>query len=630
MSNQLQLRRGTAAQTATFTGAPGEVTIVTDDNSLRVHDGVTPGGHAIAGGSGGDGVPEAPINGVAYTRENGEWVALPTIPAGQVSSDWNATSGLTEILNKPTIPSAQVNSDWNASSGLAQVLNKPTIPAAAITMVASGSSHAGGLTPDPGATAGTARFLREDATWTTPTASAAVMGASGSSHAQGSAPDPGATAGATRFLREDATWAVPAGGSAATLTLRNIAARCRIPSSQTTADPFCFSRTMHFNRGNEQQYVQLVYSNWYATSAGEFTPAASMLLTAAIEYPIGVFTQCTWNGATSVTIAPGANAVTDPCWVGIPRGARFWARSYQNIASGALGLVTASIDRSANTMANELGQYSATALTDFTLAGGGVGGSSLAYYPSAILGMSNVPSVYAVGDSRCAGLDDTPSSDIGLSAVGEICRSLTGYLPYCNAGLPTDQAQTFVAQAALTGYRKALGVYHTHVHCQYGINDLYVGGGAYGATGTGATLAALQAKITALLALFPTLTPSLSTLPPVTTTTDAFASCSNQTVVTNGSVSTVRIPYNTWVKTKPLGVQNAFDVAAVVEEPSLPGIWKAQNITAGSGVASTWTNKLGVTGPVTALMVNPDGIHETAYGYGLIQQTSAINPALIV
>jgi len=36
--------------------------------------------------------------------------------------------------------------------------------------------------------------------------------ASGGSHAHGSVPDPGATAGTTKFLREDATWAVPAGG----------------------------------------------------------------------------------------------------------------------------------------------------------------------------------------------------------------------------------------------------------------------------------------------------------------------------------------------------------------------------------------------------------------------------------
>lgn len=41
-----------------------------------------------------------------------------------------------------------------------------------------------------------------------------VFGASGSGHAQGAVPDPGATAGVTRFLREDATWATPeVGGS---------------------------------------------------------------------------------------------------------------------------------------------------------------------------------------------------------------------------------------------------------------------------------------------------------------------------------------------------------------------------------------------------------------------------------
>lgn len=33
-----------------------------------------------------------------------------------------------DLNNKPTIPAAQVNSDWNATSGVAQILNKPTIP----------------------------------------------------------------------------------------------------------------------------------------------------------------------------------------------------------------------------------------------------------------------------------------------------------------------------------------------------------------------------------------------------------------------------------------------------------------------------------------------------------------------
>jgi microcystin-dependent protein len=56
----------------------------------------------------------------------------PTIPAAQVSSDWNATSGVSQILNKPTIPAAQVNANWNATSGVSQILNKPTIPAAQV------------------------------------------------------------------------------------------------------------------------------------------------------------------------------------------------------------------------------------------------------------------------------------------------------------------------------------------------------------------------------------------------------------------------------------------------------------------------------------------------------------------
>ena len=45
------------------------------------------------------------------------------------------TGSYNDLSNKPTIPSAQVNSDWNASSGVAQILNKPTLA----TVATSGS-----------------------------------------------------------------------------------------------------------------------------------------------------------------------------------------------------------------------------------------------------------------------------------------------------------------------------------------------------------------------------------------------------------------------------------------------------------------------------------------------------------
>ena len=48
MSTQLQLRRGSTAQTASFIGAVAEITIDTDKNVVVVHDGVTTGGHSLA------------------------------------------------------------------------------------------------------------------------------------------------------------------------------------------------------------------------------------------------------------------------------------------------------------------------------------------------------------------------------------------------------------------------------------------------------------------------------------------------------------------------------------------------------------------------------------------------------
>lgn len=48
MSNvQVQLRRGTTAQHAVYTGPQGEVTVDTDKNALVLHDGATAGGHLI-------------------------------------------------------------------------------------------------------------------------------------------------------------------------------------------------------------------------------------------------------------------------------------------------------------------------------------------------------------------------------------------------------------------------------------------------------------------------------------------------------------------------------------------------------------------------------------------------------
>ena len=51
MAIQVQIRRGTTSENNAFTGAQGEVTVNTINNSLRIHDGETVGGHIVLGES---------------------------------------------------------------------------------------------------------------------------------------------------------------------------------------------------------------------------------------------------------------------------------------------------------------------------------------------------------------------------------------------------------------------------------------------------------------------------------------------------------------------------------------------------------------------------------------------------
>lgn len=48
MPTQVQFRRGTATQNGNFTGAAGEVSFDTTNNTLRAHDGSTASGHRLA------------------------------------------------------------------------------------------------------------------------------------------------------------------------------------------------------------------------------------------------------------------------------------------------------------------------------------------------------------------------------------------------------------------------------------------------------------------------------------------------------------------------------------------------------------------------------------------------------
>ncbi|NII73274.1 hypothetical protein FHW84_001843 [Dyella sp. SG562] len=128
-------------------------------------------------------ISDAPSDGNVYGRRNGGWVVVSGAGAGTVTSvaisapaQFNVTGS--PITNAGTITLAWVNQSANRvfagpASGSAGAPSFRALVAADLPVFGpSGSSHAAGAVPDPGATAGTTRFLREDGTWAVAAAAA--------------------------------------------------------------------------------------------------------------------------------------------------------------------------------------------------------------------------------------------------------------------------------------------------------------------------------------------------------------------------------------------------------------------------------------------------------------------------
>ena len=80
------------------------------------------------------------IGGGSGTQVQSDWAETNTESVSYIKNKPTlsivATSGnYDDLLNKPTIPNAQVNSDWNAQSGISQILNKPEMTTQTLTFV---------------------------------------------------------------------------------------------------------------------------------------------------------------------------------------------------------------------------------------------------------------------------------------------------------------------------------------------------------------------------------------------------------------------------------------------------------------------------------------------------------------
>lgn len=125
--------------------------------------------------------------------------------------------------------------------------------------------------------------------------SIAVFGASGAPHSTGIVPDPGAVAGTTKFLREDATWAVPAGGGGSTFSGARLLGDSTLnyPTGTTTDARW----TLGFDSGG------------YTTGVSPYT---TLQLTAGSTYLVGavlVWNESATNGWRHVEILDQAGLV---------------------------------------------------------------------------------------------------------------------------------------------------------------------------------------------------------------------------------------------------------------------------------------------------------------------------------
>jgi lysophospholipase L1-like esterase len=386
-----------------------------------------------------------------------------------------------------------------------------------------------------------------------------------------------------------------------------LATRCYVFTASGGSTSSWMSRTGHYARC-EIRDMKIAYCAWYVSTSTflETGIGGTMTIYASVEYPSGVITPFSWNGATHANIASGTTRFCDLVPVSIPIGALFWIRMfmqgttaipYYDSGNGGVppyGNTTAPIgDALANTATNS---YLSGTITD--------GGNGFQMWPNAIVGHTSSPSIAMWGDSRLPGLGDSVTDATGDR--GELGRALgsppgasggasVGY-PYINFGVPGDLLSNFLPSNTL---RLALSKYCTHVISEYGINDL----------NNSESTATIEADILSAAALLRPRPFYQTTVAPQTSSTDMWKTLGNQTVAANNAN---RQTLNTWIRSLS-GIDGCVEVAGSVE----------------SGGVAIPSGKWIVNG--TANYATSDGLHETSAANLLISTSNGglVRPDII-
>ena len=357
------------------------------------------------------------------------------------------------------------------------------------------------------------------------------------------------------------------------------------------------------------------FENRYAQANGgnSSTSLVAFKLQASLEYPIGgTLYPLTFAGQDEITLNPGDAAWSDSVTVSIPAGAQYRIRtdrehigvgaSYNQLANclissasspGKQDHATSGSDNTVHKSRGQGGTYSNFSGTTFT------------YTATLVEGVPALPgkkSALILGDSISRGSGDTKTSAPlqqgdwlngtsptalypNLGNVGWVETSIGDSYPYHSMAVPSRQVVTSAVNITNLGpqFDAMDQCPPTHVVLALGVNDLML------ARTPAQVLGDLIAAVTMIKNRFPGCKVYVSTITPVTNTTDAYATGANQTFTgtppAGGSVTwsnfngtddtTGRRLLNSNIRSGAVtGSDGVIDVAMSVEDASDPRKWR--------------------------------------------------------